>query len=82
MGISPLQRVDDPEKIFFIKVNKRSAIHVFPNLRTELVRNSTSPRNSRLYTGPYRNMLLGSITGFVEMFHVHKVTGTVVPGVD
>lgn len=82
MGISRLQRVDDPEKIFFIKENKRSAIHVFPNLRTELVRNSTSPRSIRLYAGPYKNMLFASITGFVEMFHMHKVTGTVVHGVD
>lgn len=39
MGINPLQRADDLEKIFSINLNRRSMISTFPNLRTKLVRN-------------------------------------------
>lgn len=35
-----------------------------------------------LYAGPYKNTLSASITDFVEMFHMHKVTVTVVQGLD
>lgn len=43
MGINSLQRPDDPEKVFPIKLHKRNTISTFPNLRTKLVRKHTGP---------------------------------------
>lgn len=75
MGINPLQRANDLENVFSIMLNKRRMSSSFPNLRTKLVRNHTSPDEHQVVCSTASTMQEYALCihhNFVEVFYKHK----------